>query len=261
ALSGAAQNGPSVPNLPATFSLNFPSAGKYEVVATVRASGYTDGTGTVVVTPRLPGTAGGAAGPIFFDGAEGDASQWTITSVLMVQDGITMIVQPACDPTNTACAPYPGPCKIGGTDQCKWFIDSSAAKTDAKSWHSGYPDLYRSTMTSKDIPIPAGALSHQLSFYIKGGAEQGNGIDGLTISAGPSGALVALPLINDIYDEFTLYTLNIDASVNGKNFQVAFQFDSDSGCSDNSGVPPNLPIVCAAGSDKGGYWLDDITVL
>ena len=230
ALSGDAQKGPTITTLPATFSLTFDNVGKYEVVATVKASGYKDGQDTVVILPRAPGAGGPGGEPIFFDGAEGDASQWTITSKVLIVDfnGIVPVTETPVDhPTG------------------KWQISDKEAHTGSKSFWSDYPDNYRGRMVSLDIEVPG--TGGQLSFWYKGGAES-NGYDGLFVYANGSPVLQVSGLPYD-WTQFS-------GAVVGGTVTLEFRFDSDPSCSSVSGAPAG----CGDGWDAGGFYIDDITV-
>jgi hypothetical protein len=232
AVSEAAEVGPTIASLPTTFSLSFEEAGKFEVVASVKASGYQDGRATMLILPRVPGSGDPSGGePIFFDGAEGDTSQWTLSAKVVLIDfnGIVPVQETPVDHPD-------GP----------WVISDAEARTGTHSWFSTYPDNYRGRMVSLAIPVPEGG--GKLTFYYKGGAES-NGFDGLFVYANgqeivPNTAAVAASWTR------------IQASVPGGDVELEFRFDSDPSCSNASGAPAG----CGEGWDSGGIYIDDITV-
>lgn len=236
--------GPTGTALPANFTLNFTTAGNHTVRAVVKAPGYTDGNATVIVVA----TAAGAGAPLFFDGAETDASQWTIASKVLVTNLPTLVV-PSPEGQELA-ADHPGG---------KWAQTTDEHLTGAKSWHVAYPDNMRAKMTS--VAIPAGGASHTLTYAYKGGAE-GTSVEGLFVLAGPAGGtLQVLAHHSGAAVGWTTESLLLP-TVDG-DLQIQFRFDSDISCSsDPQTVPPTDPAgACGEGYDAGGYWLDDITVV
>ena len=223
---GNATPGPTGNALPAAFNLTF-TAGDHAVLARVQGTGFGAGNASILVT-----AAGGGA-PLFFDGAEGDASQFTITSNVLL--------------TNIAPAPSQ---ELAAAHPTKWSQVTDAAHTGTKSWSSHYPDNYRSRLTTIAITVPAGGAS--LSYWAKGGAES-NGIDGLHVLV--NGAEVAL---HNAVPDWTQFTHAVPAG----ELKVEFRFDSDSGCSDDTPGPAGDPSgqVCGGGFDQGGLLLDDIQV-
>ena len=249
AVTQDAKNGPSISSLPNSFSLSFDTPGKFEVVATVKSKDYKDGQATVIILPRAVGPAPTpGVGAIFYDGGEGDASQWTLKSTVLFIDTIAGVA-----PTTDTGAPYEAGCTNTETTACKWMLTDKAAKTDTHSWASNYPDDYRGLMTSKTFTLSGAGT---LSFAIKGGAEQNN-FDGLHVLAGPPGSPTELALIEDTYADWATRSFAVTGS---GDFAIVFQFDADSSCSSASGEPPGGVLTCGAGFDQGGYWLDDITV-
>ncbi len=223
-----ATDGPKGTSLPANFTLNF-TAGNHTVTATVSAPGFTAGNATVLVA-----ASGGpaAAVPLFFDGAEGDASQFTISSNVWFYDVFTGTEQ-------ETPAPYP---------ETAWAASADAAHSGTKSWFSSYPDNYRTRMETVTVKVPAAAT---LTYWVKGGAE-GNGVDGLHVIV--NGAEVAL---HNNVPEWTMFSAPVAAG----DAKVLFRFDSDAGCSDQS-PPAGDPsgMVCGAGYDLGGIYVDDIQI-
>lgn len=231
ALTGPAEKGPTVTSLPATFSLTFENVGKYEVTATIKASGYKDGQDTVVILPRAPGTGGPGGEPIFFDGAEGDASQWTLSSKVLIVDffgNVPVTETPVDHPTG------------------KWQISDKEAHTGSKSFWSDYPDNYRGRMVSLAVNVPGNG--GELSFWYKGGAES-NGYDGLFVYVNGSPVVEALAGLPIDWTRFA-------ATVPGGEVTLEFRFDSDPSCSSVSGAPAG----CGDGWDAGGFYIDDIAV-
>lgn len=226
-----ATEGPSGTSLPATATVKIEEAGTYALVAFVAAEGYGEGNATieVIASPSTPD----APKFHFYDGGESDASQWTLTSKILIGDAVTHTVQPteADHPT-------------GG-----WEQSDAQKKEGAKSWFASYPDNYRGTMTSVVIDLPAPA---KFTFQYMGGAE-GNAIDGLRVLAGPEGALVEKAFYSGPGVPWTKASFPIGP---GK-VQIAFQFDSDFSCSNDTN---QVGDICAAGFDAGGYYIDEIMV-
>ena len=245
AITATAENGPSINSLPNSFSLTFEKAGKYEVVASVKSKDYKDGQATIIILPRVPGGTTGSdpsAGAIFFDGGEGDTSQWTIASTVLAADPVG-----GCNLAKDTGAPF-------ATGE-KWGLATDQARTGGASWHVAYKDNIHSVMTSVSVDVPA-AGGH-LSFAFRGGVEA-NCADGLHILAGPAAAsLTELEFLQAVSDSWSTrsYPLPAGATV------ISFQFDADVSCSDDSGAPPGGVLTCGDGFDKGGYWLDDIAVV
>lgn len=242
AVQATAVEGPKGTKLPADASIRLTDAGTYIVVAMVRAPGFNEGNATVEV---LATAASGPGGPTihFFDGAESDTSQWTITSNILVTDNLVGEAgQEELDQE------YP---------EKAWAQSEAEKKNGAKSWYSQYPDNYRTRMVSVAITVPAGGAT--LSYSIKGGAEKAGGeVEGLFVFAGPEGgerAQLAGPL-NGLYPDWKAFQHKVPA---GK-IQIEFRFDSDGSCSNDSDLPANPVLNCGEGTSGGGIWLDDIKV-
>lgn len=232
--------GPTGTTLPATFNLTFTDAGDYLVLANVTATGYTPSSATI----QIAAVAAGPGAPIFFDGAEGDASQWTITSHVYIN-----LLLPAPNPTyETTTTPHPE----GG-----WVINDADKKTGAKSWLSPYPDNYRTRMTSVAFNVPASGAT--LSYSLKGGAES-NTVDGVHVLVGESAAaLTEVAYHTGAAIDWTQFTASL-SSLAGKSGVVQFRFDADSGCSNDGPPGPVAGQICGAGFDAGGFRIDDIQV-
>lgn len=244
-LAGNATNqtstpGPTGTSLPANFTLNFTAAGNYTVVALVEGFGFVPTNATILVA-AFPGTAGV---PVFLDGAEGDTSQWVITSNIYINANLPNAPgAPATPDTFESTQAHPD----GG-----WRQVTSAQHTGAKSWGTTYPDNYRSRMTSVDIPVPAGGAT--LSYWIKGGAED-NGVDGIFVLTGTGSTFTQAAYHTGTFADWTEFTLPLA----GGPIKVQFRFDSDISCS-NEGPAEGGDDLCGAGWDGGGLFLDDIKV-
>ena len=241
-LSGNATNqtsadGPTGTAFPSNFTLDFTAVGNHTVVVDVTASDYAPANATILVAA----TEGGAGAPLFFDGAEGDASQWVIASKVLVTNIAPMV------PEQELAADHPS----------KYAASTDEAQTGTKSWHVAYNDNLRARLTS--VPI-AGAGGHTLSYALKGGAE-GTSIEGLFVLAGPAdGALAVIAHHSGEAIDWTTFTASLPASAGP--LKVEFRFDTDVSCSSGTAtVPPDDPVgVCGVGYDAGGYYIDDITV-
>lgn len=232
--------GPNGATLPAAFQLNFTTAGDFLVLANVSATGYTPSSATIQVNAVAPGPNV----PAFFDGAEGDTSQWTLASKALI--------------TNIPFAPVPA--QEGGMHPAgTWAASTDEFRTGTKSWHSPYPDNIRATMTSVAIPLKAGP--HTLTYALKGGAE-GTSVEGVFVLIGPAGGALQEVAHHSGPDmAWTTFTVDVPAAA-GASMQVQFRFDTDLSCSSEPApVPPADPAgLCGAGYDAGGYYVDDITV-
>jgi len=229
AVKDSAHAGPTINSLPAKFSLTFQTAGKYVVTATVKANGYKDGTATVTILPRAPGSP---TGPIFVDGGEGDTSQWTISSKVLVVDTFVGVL-----PTEETPVDNPNG---------KWQISDKEAHTGTHSWFSDYPDNYRGRIVSNAIHVPASGAT--LDFWVKGGAES-NGVDGLSVFINGNAVVSA---DEGVYADWHHMHFAMPAG----DDTLEFRMDADSSCSNATG-PPGL---CGTGYDAGGFYVDDITV-
>ncbi len=241
ATNATSTDGPTGTTLPANFTLNFAQAGNRTIVAQVNAPGYASANATILVAASPGGVAGA---PLFFDGAEGDASQWTIASKVLITNVAPMV------PEQELAADHPS----------KYAASTDQAKTGTKSWHVTYDDNLRARMTSVAIPLTAG--SHTLSYTLKGGAE-GTSIEGLFILVGPAdGTLAVVGHHSGAAIDWTTFNIPVPASA-GPSIKVQFRFDSDVSCSSGAAtVPPEDPAgACGDGFDAGGYFIDDVTVV
>lgn len=231
--------GPVGTKLPADVSLTLTDAGTYIVVAFVQAPGFNEGNASVEV---LASAASGPGGPTvhFFDGAESDASQWTITSNVFV---VSSNLAPG-GPDEEVPREYP---------EAAWAQTEAEKHEGSKSWYSQYPDNYRTRMTSVPIKVPAGGAS--LTYWVKGGAEA-NGIDGLRVSVGPAGSLTEVKYHEGVIGDWTRINVKVPAG----DIVLEFRFDADASCG-NAGPPAAAGgSICGPGYDAGGFWVDDIKV-
>lgn len=220
-------------SLPANVTLNLTTAGNHTFLAEVTAPGYTPGNDTVLVLA----SPGGPGAPIFYDGAEGDASQWTITSNIYIDLNLN---PPAGTDNEELDAAHPE----GGWVQVE-------GGRSGKAWGTPYPDNYRTRMTSVALQVPAGGAS--LSYWIKGGAEA-NSVDGIHVLVGAD-ELAEVAYHTGVIADWTQFTVSVPAGEQ----KVQFRYDSDVSCS-NEGPPAGGENACGAGFDGGGLLLDDITV-
>lgn len=231
--TGNATPGPQGSSLPAKFALNFTNVGDFVVRAVVVAPTYAGANATI----QVAAIAGGSSAPLFFDGAEGDTSQWTLQS--------RMFFNPNLDGT-TGQREFAFDHPEGG-----WTL-TGEPRTGAKSWAHPYPDNYRARMTSVAVTIPEGGAT--LSYALKGGAEA-TGVEGLFVLVGPDGETRTVQALhNGVIADWTVFTLPLSAG----DMRVEFRFDSDISCSNDSAAPPGFS--CGAGYDAGGFLLDDITI-
>lgn len=220
--------GPSGTSLPANFTLNFTAAGAFVVLAEASAPQYTPANASI----RIAAIESGPGVPLFFDGAEGDASQWTISSNVWFFEIFTG-TEEEFDAEHPAGM---------------WEQSTAAAHEGTKSWYSHYPDNYRTRMTSVAIEVPAGGAT--LSYWLKGGAEA-NGADGVHVLVND----VEVALHNDA-PEWTQFTHPVPAG----SLKVQFRFDADAGCSSDGPPEAAGSNLCGAGYTAGGFYLDDVRV-
>lgn len=229
--------GPTGTTLPAAFNMTFDEPGNVTVLAVVAASGFGSANDTILVTVTAPsggggGGGGGGSGPLFFDGAEGDDSQWTITSNIWLYDVFTGAEEelPVEHPEGT------------------WTASTAQAHSGTKSWYSLYPDNYRTRMQAISFDVPAGGAT--LSYWVKGGAEA-NDADGLHVLVNGAEAILHVNV-----PDWTRFEHDVPAGP----ATILFRFDSDLSCS-NEGPPSQVGgFVCGAGYTLGGLYVDDITV-
>ncbi len=250
-------------SLPGDVSFAFATAGDYTATAMVKANGFSDGAAVIRITAAPPT----AKPPLFTDGAETDASQFTITSneLVFVSDPLCgAAVDPlACAPTvnEMTQAPPPMPSNPPSQDVPKWKQDTSIHHTGAKSWWSMYPDNYRTRLTTISFTVPTGGAD--LSFFVKGGAES-NKVDGLHVYSIPAtGAAVLLNYTSGVLADWKEIHVLLPAGAQ----KIEFRFDADPSCSSETNAPANptppggtSPILCGEGYDGGGIWLDDTLV-
>lgn len=207
-----------------------------------------EGNGTVPGNGTDGNSTPPAPEPVFFDGAEGDASQWTITGMVFVNpnlDGDTG--------QQTTEQPNPGNPEDPHPEGVQWSASAAQARTGTASWYSEYPDNYRTSMVSVAFEVPAGGAT--LTYRLLGGAED-TGVEGLFVLAGPAGGArsVVAEHRNALPDGWNEFTVDLAAG----STQIEFRFDTDLSCSNYSSAPPGFS--CGEGYDAGGFYLDDITV-
>src|SRR5688572_5968735 len=260
-LSGCASDSPVLPD---------PEGGPLQPAQTDDAGSGQDGNQTDDGNETVPGgnetaeggegnetvpgnqTGNGTAGPIFFDGAEGDASQWAITSNLYVNVNLNPPNGPPPAPQN----PDDQETDEAHPDDAGWAIVADPFHAGAHSWGNTYPDNYRSRMTSSPLAIPAGGAT--LSYWVMGGAED-NTVDGIHVLVGETAdALAEVAYHSGVIEGWTLFEVALD-SLAGKTAVLQFRFDSDISCS-NQSPPEEGGALCAPGWDAGGLFLDDILV-
>lgn len=217
--------------LPANVTLTLEEAGNRTVRALVTAPGFAPGNASFAVAVG----GGGAGAALFYDGAEGDESQWTLEDELVLDVILERV------PTGE---PHPE----GG-----WAITDAEARSGTGSWHSPYPDHYEARMTS--VAFPAGGTT--LTFWAKGGAED-NGNDGLHVLAGPSAdALEEVLYQAAVLADWTQLTAELPAGTT----VIQFLMYADASCSsDPVAIGGADGTACGVGWDAGGFYLDDITV-
>jgi hypothetical protein len=219
--------------LPANVTYNLTVPGNLTFNTRVHAPGFATGNASFLVLANATGAAGG--GVLFFEGAEADESQWDL------EDEYVLDLIAERVPTGES---HP----LGG-----WGITDAEAHTGAGSWHAPYPDNYEARMTS--VPFPAGAST--LTFWLKGGAED-NGNDGLHVLAGAAADdLEEVHYQAVVLADWTQFVVDVpaDATV------IQFLMYGDASCSsDPAPVGGGDGVVCGAGWDAGGFYLDDITV-
>ncbi len=224
--------------LPVNFTLNFTVAGNFSVKASIKAPGYAPSNKTILVAA----IEGGPGAPIFFDGAEGDASQWTITAFVYINGNFPAPANNNDEYETTQTHPDGG-----------WTQGTTQFHAGAKSWGTTYPDNLRTRMTSAPFEVPASGAT--LSYWVKGGAEENN-VDGIHVLTGASPtALTKVAYHTAVIADWTEFSVPLLAGPT----VVQFRFDSDVGCS-NESPPPQGGAACAAGWDGGGMFLDDILV-
>lgn len=221
-------------SLPTIANYTYLSPGLYNVTFTL-----SDQKADFAIPLSISVTANTAQGtPLLFDGAEGDASLWTLHDELVVDANAgTGVPSGAAHP-------------VGG-----WFQDAAVFRTGAKSWHSHYPDNLVATLTTAQaIEVPEGGAT--LSFYAKGGAED-NSFDGLWVNVGSDvAALENIIYQAVVFEDWTQFSYRLEP---GPQF-VQFLFKSDISCSSEP-QPVGGPGACGAGWDEGGFWVDDIQVI
>lgn len=229
--------GSSGTTLPANVTVTLTAAGNHTLRADVQAPGFAAASDTVLVLA----SAASSGAPLFFDGAEGDASQWEITETIYLVDNIAEAA----------------PSREVGDDHPTgepWAPSDANQRTGAKAWHPSYPDAFRTRMVSVAIEVPAGGAD--LTYWVKGGAEIATAdVEGLFVLVGPEGEdREVVQHQQGNFADWTSFTVPLEAGM----VQVEFRFDTDASCSDESDAPPGFG--CGEGADGGGYWVDDITV-
>lgn len=217
--------------LPANLTLNLTTVGNHTLVAEVSAPGYTTANDTVIAVAR----AASAGGPLFFDGAETDGSQWAFSNELVID----LILE-----REATGREHPE----GG-----WAASTAQAKSGTKSWHAPYPDHYEGRMTSVATPTAASTLT----YWYKGGSES-NDVDGLYVLAGPdAGALAEVAYHGGAAVDWTPVTVSLPAG----SKVVQFLMYSDASCSSDP-VPVGGAdgAACGAGWNAGGFYVDDVTL-